>query len=48
MLDQVAAIYNIADECLRNNAFAAAYFEPPNQAPLDMFGRMGVEMNEAA
>lgn len=47
-LDQVAAIYNIADWCLRNNAVADPHVEPLTRVRAEMFSRMGEEWHEAA
>lgn len=47
-LDQVAAIHNIADWCLRHEAVAEAHIEPLTRVRGEMFARMGDEWFEAA
>jgi hypothetical protein len=47
-LDQVAAIHNIADWCLRHNAVAEAHVEPLARLRGEMFARMGDDWFEAA
>jgi hypothetical protein len=47
-LDQVAALHNIADWCLRSQAVAEKHIEPFSDLRVEMFARMGAEWDAAA